>query len=234
MLGTYQYPDFPMDTETFGVKPDPIEHKVETAEHQDNGGWILPVRDIKVGDNIKIKARRLVLATGLTSAPFLPNFEGRNTLGSIFHGKDLRSHEDTYGTAKSVTVFGGTKSAWDMVYLYATKGIQVNWVIRGIRPCPAWNAPPYVNTFQEVARELAHIRMLTWFSPCSWVPRMDTEDSQLLPRNIIGRAIVDKFWSILGTRRYHAQQYDSHPETAKLNPGRMPCFVAHEYRDSQL
>ncbi|RBQ72818.1 hypothetical protein FVER14953_20562 [Fusarium verticillioides] len=147
MLGTYQYPDFPMDAETYGVKPgqhipgqivhrcleayarhfdiyDMIRfgHKLETAEHQENGGWVLRVRDIQAGDNIKIKARRLVLATGLTSEPFLPIFRGQEDFGAhIFHAKELCNHEDTYSTAKSVTVFGGTKSAWDMVYLYATK-----------------------------------------------------------------------------------------------------------------
>ncbi|KAG7407768.1 hypothetical protein DER46DRAFT_363002 [Fusarium sp. MPI-SDFR-AT-0072] len=253
MLGTYQYPDFPMDTETFGVKPgqhipgqivhryletyarhfdiyDKIrfEHKVETAEHQDNGGWILTVRDIKVGDNIKIKARRLVLATGLTSEPFLPTFEGQEYFGApIFHGKDLRSHEDTYGTAKSVTVFGGTKSAWDMVYLYATKGIQVNWVIRESGHGPAWNAPPYVTPFKKWLEKLAHIRMLTWFSPCSW----GAADGYVKTRNFyhgtfIGRAIVDKFWSILGNDVITLNKYDSHPETAKLKPWSNAMFVA--------
>jgi cation diffusion facilitator CzcD-associated flavoprotein CzcO len=157
MLGTYEYPDFPMDTETFGVKPGQfipgrvvhnylnqyarhfgifdkirVELKVETAEHQEWGGWILTVRDIKAGDTIKIKARRLVVATGLTSEPFLPDFEGQEEFGApIFHGKDLARYEHTYETAKSVTVFGGTKTAWDLVYLYATRGVQVNWVIRG-------------------------------------------------------------------------------------------------------
>ncbi|KAF5645769.1 dimethylaniline monooxygenase [Fusarium sp. NRRL 25303] len=253
MLGTYQYPDFPMDTETFGVKPgqhipgqivhryletyarhfdiyDKIrfEHKVETAEHHENGGCVLTVRDIKVGDDIKIKARRLVLATGLTSEPFLPIFQGQeNFRAPIFHGKDLRNHEDTYGTAKSVTVFGGTKSAWDMVYLYATKGIQVNWVIRESGHGPAWNAPPYVTPLKKWLEKLAHIRMLTWFSPCSW----GAADGYVKTRNFyhgtfIGRAIVDKFWSILGNDVITLNKYDSHPETAKLKPWSNAMFVA--------
>ncbi|KAF5696046.1 dimethylaniline monooxygenase [Fusarium globosum] len=253
MLGTYQYPDFPMDTETFGVKPgqhipgqivhryletyarhfdiyDKIrfEHKVETAEHHENGGWVLTVRDIKVGDDIKIKARRLVLATGLTSEPFLPIFQGQEDFRApIFHGKDLRNNEDTYGTAKSVTVFGGTKSAWDMVYLYATKGIQVNWVIRESGHGPAWNAPPYVTPLKKWLEKLAHIRMLTWFSPCSW----GAADGYVKTRNFyhgtfIGRAIVDKFWSILGNDVITLNKYDSHPETAKLKPWSNAMFVA--------
>jgi cation diffusion facilitator CzcD-associated flavoprotein CzcO len=81
---------------------------------------------------IKILAKKLVVATGLTSEPFLPVIDGQESFGGpIFHGKDFLQHADTLETAKSVAVFGGTKSAWDAVYAYASKGVQVNWIIRG-------------------------------------------------------------------------------------------------------
>lgn len=157
MLGTYEYPDFPMDPEVFGVQPgqhipgtvvhqyltkyaehfgirDKIrhEHQVESAEHQDGGGWIITARDVKADKEVKILAKKLVVATGLTSQPFLPDFDGQEKFGRpLFHGKDFLKHAETLDTAKSVTVFGGTKTAWDLVYQYATKGIEVNWVIRG-------------------------------------------------------------------------------------------------------
>jgi cation diffusion facilitator CzcD-associated flavoprotein CzcO len=163
MLGTYEYPDFPMDTETFGVKPG--EHipgtvlheyltkyaekfdilnkirynvKVTVAEHQDGpeGGWVLTLQDTAADSpsgEQNIFARKLVVATGLTSEAFLPEFAGQQSFGKpIFHGKDFLQHADTLDSAKTVTVFGGTKSAWDAVYAYATKGIKVNWVIRGM------------------------------------------------------------------------------------------------------
>ncbi|KAF5620549.1 dimethylaniline monooxygenase [Fusarium sp. NRRL 52700] len=204
MLGTYQYPDFPMDTETFGIKPDPIRAQSRGGRAPRNGGWTLMVRDIKVGGNIKIEARRLVLATGLSSEPFLPIFEGQEDFGApIFHAKDLRNHEDTYGTAKSLTVFGGTKSAWDMVYLYATKGIRVNWVIRESGHGPAWNAPPYVTPLKKWLEKLAHIRMLTWFSPCSWGAADGYVKTHTFYHGTsIGRAIVNKLCSILGILNY--------------------------------
>jgi cation diffusion facilitator CzcD-associated flavoprotein CzcO len=163
MLGTYEYPDFPMDTETFGVKPgehipgtvlheyltkfaekfdilDKIRFstKVISAEHQEgsDGGWILTVQHAtdSSSEETKIMARKLIVATGLTSEAFLPDFAGQETFGvPIFHGsKDFPQHADTIKTAKTVTVFGGTKSAWDAVYAYATQGVKVNWVIRGI------------------------------------------------------------------------------------------------------
>ena len=109
-----------------------LENKVQVAEHQENaeGGWILTVASPQRGE-YKIFVRRLVLATGLTSEPFMPHFDGQESFGGrIFHSKDFRQNRDTLETAKSVTVFGGTKFAWDAVYAYATAGVAVDWVIR--------------------------------------------------------------------------------------------------------
>jgi cation diffusion facilitator CzcD-associated flavoprotein CzcO len=157
LLGTYEYPDFPMDTETFGVKvnehiPGPVinrylkayadkfgiadfvrlQTKVSVAEHRDTteGGWVLTVVDEKQQES-KLFARRLILATGRTSDPFLPHFAGQETFGGrVFHGKQFLENRDTLQTAKAVTVFGASKSAWDAVYAYATAGVKVNWIIR--------------------------------------------------------------------------------------------------------
>lgn len=159
MLGTYEYPDFPMDTKTFGVSqgehiPGTVVHEYLTkyAQHfdiagtircncrvvsverkgHDSGGWVLTVNDGPDGTLKKLLANKLVLATGLTSEPFLPHIKGQETFNTpLFHAKDFPDYADTLESAKSVTVFGGTKSAWDIVYQYATKGVHVDWIIRG-------------------------------------------------------------------------------------------------------
>ena len=157
MLGTFEYPDFPMHSDAFEVKPGEhmsgeVMHRyltmyakmfgilnkiryrsfVLTAEHQDGveGGWVLTVQN---GDTqSQVFARKLVMAAGLTSEPFLPNIQGQEEFGMpIFHSKDFIKYADTLDSAKRVTVFGGTKSAWDVVYAYASKGVKVDWVIRG-------------------------------------------------------------------------------------------------------
>lgn len=155
LLGTYEYPDFPMDPATFGVREGEhipgavinaylhayaahfgirdairLNTRVVTAEHQDKGGgWILTVAG--PAGEYAVFARRLIMATGLTSEPFLPHFEGQETFGGrIFHGKDFLQNKDTIRPGTTVTVFGGTKFAFDAVYAYATAGVKVNWVIR--------------------------------------------------------------------------------------------------------
>jgi cation diffusion facilitator CzcD-associated flavoprotein CzcO len=157
LLGTYEYPDFRMSPDKFDVKVgehikgesinayfkayakqfglDELVHlntKVVSAEHQDTaeGGWILTVSP-KNQDEKKVFARRLIFATGLTSELFLPHFEGQEDFGgAIFHGKHFQQNADTLKTAKAVTIFGGTKFAWDAAYTYATAGVKVHWVIR--------------------------------------------------------------------------------------------------------
>ncbi len=157
LLGTYEYPDFPMSTASFGVKKnehipgavihaylkayavkfgiiDLIRHdtKVVSAEHQDTegGGWILTIQT-PAGNEAKIFARKLIVATGLTSEPFLPHFAGQESFGGrIFHAKHFHQNGDTLETANAVTVLGGSKFAWDAVYAYATAGVTVNWVVR--------------------------------------------------------------------------------------------------------
>lgn len=253
MLGTYEYPDFPMDSVTFGVQPgqhipgsvvhqyldayarhfdiyDKIRFSVsvESTRHLDQGGWVLTARDEESDTNIEISTKKLVVATGLTSQPFLPHFDGQDKFNvPLFHGKDFLKHADTLQAAKSVTVFGGTKTAWDLVYQYATKGIHVNWVIRESGHGPVWMAPPYVTPLKKWLEKLAHTRMLTWFSPCSWGSADGYETTRSFYHgSTIGRAIVNKFWSILQGDVLTLNQYDSHPETAKLKPWSEAMFVA--------
>ncbi|KAI5457692.1 hypothetical protein BGZ63DRAFT_364490 [Mariannaea sp. PMI_226] len=262
MLGTYEYPDFPMDPETFGVEPgqhipggvvhkylnkyaekfgidDKIrfEHKVESAEHQDGGGWIITAHNRKEDEEVKIWAKRMVVATGLTSQPFLPNFQGQEHFDRpLFHGKDFLDYAETLEVAKSVTVFGGTKTAWDLVYQYASKGIEVNWIIRGMKIMietghgPVWMAPPYVTPLKKWLEKLVHTRMLTWFSPCSWGDADGYNSTRSWYHgSAIGRAFVNQFWNILGGDVITLNKYDAHPETAKLKPWSQAFFVASSF-----
>ncbi|KAK4251315.1 hypothetical protein C7999DRAFT_28045 [Corynascus novoguineensis] len=256
MLGTFEYPDFPMDSDTFGIKPgehmsgelmfkyltqyaktfgilDKIRHDsaVTTAQHQDGaeGGWILTVQN---GDTQRqVFARKLVMAAGLTSEPFFPHIEGQEQFGvPVFHSKDFAKHADTLESAKKVTVFGGTKSAWDVVYTYASKGVKVDWVIRSSGHGPIWISPPYVTPLKKWLEKLVHTRLLTWFSPCIWG---DADGYRGIRRffhgTAIGRSITNAFWSVLGNDVLTLNQYDSHPELRKLKPWSQAMFTASSF-----
>lgn len=158
LWGTYQYPDFPMDFELFGVKKN--EHipgavlnayhkayaakfgiaplirfntKVLVAEHMETGegGWELTVLSSETNVEAKLFTRRLIVATGQTSEAFIPHIDGQEAFGGpIFHGKDWPLCAHTIKKETTITVFGGSKFTWDAVYQYASAGAKVHWVIR--------------------------------------------------------------------------------------------------------
>lgn len=156
MYGTYEYPDFPMDEKTFGVKPgqfipgtvvheylkafaqkfgitDKIrfETKVEAAEKQEGEGWLLWLNN-KQGSS-RLLAEKLVVASGNTSDPFMPAIDGADIFEApLFHVKELQKQIGTIRDAKEVVILGGTKSAWDAAYAFAVAegNAQVHMVIR--------------------------------------------------------------------------------------------------------
>ena len=259
MVGTYEYSDFPMDESTFGVKPGEhipgqvvhdylrsyaekfdvyrriiFDTKVETVERQQGGGgWILTVKmsngNDGAGDTIQLFAHKLVIATGLTSEPFLPDIPGSASFDApLFHCGYLLDHADTlFKSATNVAVFGGTKSAWDAAYAFASHGITVDWVIRESGHGPVWMAPPYVTPLKIWLEKLVTTRFLTWFSPCVWG---DWDGFPSIRRffhgSAVGRKIVDGFWAVLANDVKDLNGYDKHPEMKKLKPWTSPFWTA--------
>ncbi|TAQ90274.1 hypothetical protein B7494_g1449 [Chlorociboria aeruginascens] len=247
LLGTYEYSDFPMDPQVYGVKPGqhipgPVLHRylsdyaqkfdifrriqfntnVESAEHQDGGGWIIAVcrTDTHKLERQKLFARKLIIATGMTSDPIHPMFRGVDEFGApLFHFKHMPQHINDLASTQRVSVFSGGKAAWDAVYLNASNGRKVDWVIRESGHGPAWMVSPYVTPFKKRVEALVHIRFLTWLSPCIWgncdgFPGIRA----FFHETVIGRFLVDKFWGILESDALSINKYDNHPETAKLKP----------------
>ncbi|KAI0741096.1 hypothetical protein C8Q76DRAFT_641793 [Earliella scabrosa] len=245
MLGTYEYSDFEMDEVTFGIKPGQhipgatihsyltkfaehfgvyphirFNHRVETAERSDTGGWVLGVTDVISGGKAVLLTRRLIVATGLTSEAHIPMFDGSARFGGpIFHTKDFKQHAETLNTAHSAAVLGGAKSAWDAAYAYASAGVPVDLIIRKSGRGPIWMTPAFVTPLKKWLEKLVHTRFLTWFSPCTW----GDEDGygsirRLLHGTWLGRKLVDAFWTILSNDVLTTNGYDSHPEVKKLKP----------------
>ncbi|KAI9735598.1 MAG: hypothetical protein M1834_001614 [Cirrosporium novae-zelandiae] len=245
MVGTYEYSDFPMDEATYGVKPGQhipgnilhqyltdyaekfgvlprirFQSKVETVEKKHDGGWLLTIKMCDENSKTQIMTQKLIVATGLASEPFLPDFKGKGKFDApFFHCRDFLGHADTLKTARRVAVLGGTKSAWDDAYAYATENISVDLIVRESGHGPCWMAPPYVTPLRLWLEKLVHTRFLTWFSPCIWG---DADGYGLIRRffhgTTVGRWIVDRFWKILGGDVLSLMGYDKHPGTKKLKP----------------
>ncbi|KAI5243427.1 dimethylaniline monooxygenase (N-oxide forming) [Aureobasidium subglaciale] len=246
MLGTYEYPDFPMDTETYGVKPGEhipgqVVHRylsnyakktgvssrirfdtqvLEASKDRDNEGWVLKTDNYGL---TRILTKKLVLATGLTSEPNMPSFVSEESFkksGLLIHFIDFNAHIDKLvAQGTPVTVLGSSKSAWDIAYACATRNLPVNLVIRTSGHGPSWMVHPYVTPFKLWLEGLAHTRLLTWLSPCIW----GDEDGysyirSFLHSNWLGRKLTDAFWWVLSDDASQGMGYDKHAETKKLKP----------------
>ncbi|KAI9673614.1 MAG: hypothetical protein M1817_002251 [Caeruleum heppii] len=220
--------------------------KVESVEHQQAGGWRLNLRrsndsddgseidsDFDAGSDVDkpsiVITQKLIVATGLTSEPFLPEFAGHESFDApVIHCRNLKRYSETlFKTATSVVILGGTKSAWDAAYAFASAGIKVEWVIRESGHGPIWMAPPYVTPLKKWLEMLVTTRFLTWFSPCIWG---DADGYGGMRRffhgTAVGRWIVDRFWWVLANDVTTLNGYDKHPETKKLKPWTGAFWVA--------
>lgn len=162
MLGTYEFGDFPMDPKTFNIKPGQhipgqtmhnylkayatyfnfyskirFSSKVESVERVANG-WTVMVEGLEQTRS-KIVTDKVIVATGMTSEPFIPKIEGSEKFGKpLLHGRDFRGHAELLETKGKVVVMGGGKSAWDAAYAFAEKGVEVEWIIRESGHGPCW------------------------------------------------------------------------------------------------
>lgn len=251
MLGTYEFSDFPMDA-SFGVKPGEhipghvvqsylesyadhfqftnrirLDTRVRSAEHKPDGSWLLAVS--RPGGEVTIATKKLIMATGITSEPYLPSFQGQEDFSApLFHCRDLLQYDKVIQPDRRVAVFGGTKSAWDAVYACATSGMQVDWIIRESGHGPIWMAPPYVTPLKKWLEKLVTTRLLTWFSPCIWGEASGFGGivRRFLHGTWLGRKIVDGFWTVLASDVLELNAYDKHPETKKLKPWVSPFWIA--------
>ncbi|MCJ1462892.1 hypothetical protein MMC07_001496 [Pseudocyphellaria aurata] len=256
LVGTYEYPDFPMH-DGFGVKkgehiPGEVIHeyfrqyadqfdltrrilletRVRTVE-KTGEGWRLKVE--RIGKESKddghqegarvITCDKLMVATGLTSSPAPLDLLGSQGFQKPIirsadlaqHGKDLL--EDP--SIQHATVLGSGKSAYDCVYLLASSGKRVTWVMRASGHGPTFMAPAhvYIGPFYCWLEMLVSTRLFTWFSPCLWG---DADGfgylRSLLHGTKAGRWFIDKFWKKLGSETVEQAGLNKHEKLKLLQP----------------
>lgn len=246
MFNTFEYPDFPMSGAKYNVGSD--EHipgqvihdyltdfarhfklfdkiqfnvSVESAEPLGDDGWKLAVAGLEGAKRV-LTARKLIVATGLTSVPNMPNYKDADSFEApFFHVKEFgkRVRSGNLEGVKNTVVVGGAKSAFDIAYSMVEAGSTVDLVIRDSGNGPAWMAPSFVTPLKIRIDFLLSTRLLTWFSPCPWGPEDGySRIRRFLHGTVVGRFIVDSFWKILESDVTTSNGYDDHPETRVLKP----------------
>ncbi|KAG9000142.1 hypothetical protein FRB93_012817 [Tulasnella sp. JGI-2019a] len=241
LFGALEYPDFPMHglglpakegehltgevihaylqlyADTFDVtRRIRFNTKVATIERIDDMFWQVTTESDSV-----INCNKVIIATGITSQPFIPFIPGFESLACpIFHTRDLsEKSSEVMKTAETVAVLGGNKSAWDTAYMFATAGIKVNFIIRSSGHGPGWMAPIRVTPLKIWLEKLVTTRFLTWFSPCIWGDADGYGSIRgWLHGTRLGRWFVDRFWDVLTNDLLTLNAYDAHPKTKVLKP----------------
>ena len=114
--------------------------KKRVSQVQKRGGlWITKCEST----DAPFESTRLIVASGLTSKPKMPNYPGISTLKRpIVHQMDFgKSNIMSSPDIKNVVVLGGGKSAADLVYGLAKAGKSVTWLIRQTGCGPAFFIP---------------------------------------------------------------------------------------------
>lgn len=89
--------------------------------------------------------RKLIIATGITNAPNRADIRGSKDFDApILHSSEMGSYAKQLiddPKVETVAVLGGGKSACDAVYLAASNGKRVEWIIRKSGKGPVWIFP---------------------------------------------------------------------------------------------
>lgn len=206
-----------------------FQTKVVAAELQDNGDWVLNVSTVSSSDDISsstctpsvLRTRKLVVATGLTSEPYMPEFPGRPSFnGHLLHSINLKERAKDIEASREVVVVGANKSAWDTCFSAATAGAHVTMVIRPSGGGPSWVWPVTFTPLNLSIQRLATTRLCSLFDPCIWAQDNSgfSWARRFLHKTWLGHKLVALFWQWLSSIIWKANGYDSHPELAKLKP----------------
>lgn len=197
-------------------------------EKLDDGAWRVLVEETCSGvitRGFSYLCRKIVAGTGLSSTPNPISIPGMESFDkTIFSTTQLTAEAPALlktPAMESITVLGGSKTAYDSVYTLASAGKRVTWIIRKSGLGPLWMNPEYISLrpFKVKPETLTTIRFFTWFSPCVW----GSADGYCLVRRVLnntrlGRYCMHAFWQTLREAIVSVNGYRKHHALAALEP----------------
>jgi len=160
-----------------------------------NNAWSVQIQ----GSDEIILCEKIIMGTGLTSEPLIPQIPCHDFMGEILHTKTLGLPETidriSDASIKRVLVYGGSKSAFDAVHFLLQLGKGVEWVIR------PGNGPSIMSPLRILGRptfRLSNSRLIGLFSPTvfdlssSWYKLIHGPGS-----TFIARRAIKAFWKIM-------------------------------------
>ncbi|KAH9209073.1 hypothetical protein DL95DRAFT_478510, partial [Leptodontidium sp. 2 PMI_412] len=199
-----------------------LGRKVTRVVRGEKGRWTTEVTDGGEGKEV-FESEKLIVATGLTSEAFMPQIPNEGFHGEVLHAKELgkastmqkiRSH-----SIKTVAVYGGSKSAFDAVYILLQAGKSVKWIIRNGGGGASIMSP--LRILGSPSFRVNNSRLMGMFSPNlfdqteggAWQWMMHGPGSRYL-----GEPLVKLFWRVISYFLQRDAQYDRSDNGKRLKP----------------
>lgn len=205
-----------------------------TSAQKEGDGWEIEVQSVDQSDRCKVFARKLVVASGLTSVPKVPQFRGQDMFsGRLIHNIDFGSSGVLADPdVKHVTVLGGGKSGADMIYASVKAGKEVAWIVRpsGTGPCTFVDASGkagFNNAFElgKSTAKLSHqdtrltnpasTRVVEALQPSFFAVKNWWTD--FLHRTQIGLYLSNKIWTGAHAQAVASADYANRPSRGEFN-----------------
>lgn len=192
-----------------------LRTKVQRVERlpggsDDGAGWRLEIEGKPA-----LECAKLIYASGATSHPVIPSWPRSNFNSPVIHSSDMGMHLDALEKARSVTVVGAAKSAYDTVFHLLNTGKRVDWVIREDGSGPLAIMPPtilgVVNTMDAVATRI--VALLG-----SSIMHTEGRMYQFVQRTRLGRLVTKGFWKTLTAIAEAHAGYSKSANAQKLRP----------------
>jgi dimethylaniline monooxygenase (N-oxide forming) len=162
---------------------------------------------------------KLIIATGLTSQPKVPNIPSENFTPLMFHSRFFGQHYSTLqeDSIKTVCVYGGGKSGYDAVTAAVNHGKQVFWIIReqGGGGVPAFFKPQLFGkpTAENAFTPINDNNRPTILDTTSWSYRLFHSG-----KSWFGNWFVWWFWDFSTRQLLAPWKYDENENMRKLKP----------------
>ncbi|KAF2211126.1 hypothetical protein CERZMDRAFT_44025 [Cercospora zeae-maydis SCOH1-5] len=226
--GTLEYPDYPFGDDRgvphlqslpgeamhqyfsdFAAEYDllrRVRHEIRVLEAEKidkklNSGWRLLINTTE--GRSTITTDKLIVGTGLHNTPLPVQVQGKESFNApVIHSGQLGNEGVAVATnekIRRVTVYGGSKYAFDSVHKFAAAGKEIDWIISSSGHGPAFmvnnlcTLPLLGKIWVEL---LVTTRFISWFSPCSF-GGLDGSSwwRWLLHSTRLGRKLMAAFWA---------------------------------------
>lgn len=164
-----------------------------------------------------VDTEKLIVATGVTSIPNMPEYTPVDVTVPIVHSRDLGKSfsELQRSNIKHVVVVGAAKSAYDAVYLLLSMGKKVTWVIRPGGAGPLAILPSELLGFWT-SIGVASTRLMTGLSPSIF--NTNGVLYSFLQQTALGRWLTGKFWDTVAYLSDAHAGYDKGDHVSMLRP----------------